>query len=607
LAIKGNEGKNSSFTFYIDDVNNNTPISINGYSILYSGTGLHNLKYYSVDNLDNNETTHDINFITYGNIHLAMFDESDGTSFTGNIRYNGIDYNSVSSLDQNLQSITPGLQTIMFSYPGYGTRTYTIDLNQYSDVNIEMLMLATTLGANIQFLVFHTDELTPYINAKVLISKPQYGGPNISIGNYYTDASGYMTVFTSLTDQNYTFSINDGNDVYQLVALTIKKPIDEESNLVIDGNYTIKVSGAGLQDFNNVASDKVIYLLPNTIPSYTIKIQDVNHNYFERTYFKSYRGNPLTDTLQPYLVSNSTGFLTTLNALDATTNNPIGGITFKIYKNLALTGRTLIEQVVTDDKGQALVLLLLNNQYEFEAYYGTTLLETFNITATSSTIHFILDLGTTPVTPITQKIFNSTFTPTGTLTLNSIGVITFTQTLINSGLDSISITSTLTQNGANLLGSPQTYTGSSGHTFTYNVNWSTIVAGTITSQMTLTDSDGNTYVFTRNYLVVESYGATGSDGNAYSPIWGLQHGLKIDCGCADDPITPCYPLLIVAIFISIALVVVASIKMDIQSGQASGIIFLVSMILFTFLTWVPIWLTAGIIIIALSFIIGERR
>jgi hypothetical protein len=67
------------------------------------------------------------------------------------------------------------------------------------------------------------------------------------------------------------------------------------------------------------------------------------------------------------------------------------------------------------------------------------------------------------------------------------------------------------------------------------------------------------------------------------------------------------PLLIIALIITIGLSVYASMIMGQFGSQTTAIIAGVLMIIFTYLTWIPLVLTAGSILVGLAFIINERR
>ncbi len=570
-------------------------LSLTPFSKLINTTGSYNLQYYGIDFLDNNESIHTTDFNITGFLTLNLLDENTLAPVNGNINFNSTDYNGVATQDINLTGLTTGTYTIAFSLPGYGTRYYITDLNQYSDQNLTMLMLDTTQGIAMNYLVFKPDQLTPYGGARVYIYKPNK--LNHTIGTYFTDANGRMTVFTNLFDQNYLFDINYGTVTYQPVALTVKIPISEESTLPIDGNYRIRITGAGLQDYNNQNSDTIVYLLPNIISPYIIKIRDVDGNYFERTYYRSYRGNPLTDTLQPYLISVANGFFTTITTYDSQNYKTLPGVTIEVYKDLP-GGRTLVEEIITDDKGQGLILTLLNNQYEFDTYYDSNFIKTFDITATSSTIIIYLDIGSIIAIDQNASGFGVKFTLFGNGRIKqSLGNLILTPNFFNLGRASVNVTSAVIQNGTTLATS--NWVGSDfNHVFTHTIPWADINTGTLTNRITVTVF-GLTYYYTQGYAITDAF-----DMN-YSFIDGLKTGLRSDVGCSASGW--CNPLLVIAVILCIFAGLMASVYMGQFSSQATGIVFVISAIIFTYLTWIPIELTLVLVLIALGFIINERR
>jgi hypothetical protein len=577
-------------------------LNSNPYSFLYSGTGDHNILYYSTDLEDNTETTKTSNFTTYGNGRFYFKDENSGSDLTGvQVNFNGVDYNSGANnyLDFNFQTLsstnTPYLFTI--SKSGYSTRYYQIDLNYFSSFDINFALLPDSLDSDVPFKVYKTDETTIFSNTYVEVKDSDN---NWTIGRLKTNSSGETTFNLRADDSNYNAIINNGEFTYIPVTVSVLYPKNEETLVQITEKWKIEITQNLYASYTDLNATKIIYLLPNTSLPYNIKISDMNGNYFPRTYAKTYPGNPLTDTLQPYLVSESTGLLTTINAISATTNQPLEGITFRVYKYISGLGRTFVEQLTTDSKGQALSLLVLGDSYEFEAYNGSVLLKNFPITATSSTIFFVLSLGSEVITQPGNSGFSSKFTPGNIINLETIGSQGFSQTLYNFGDENITIASTIKQNGANLA-APQNYSGSSNKTFTYTVAWASIVKGTIIQKMVVTTSDGNVYTFDQNIQVIESY------GTGYNPIDGLQNGLRQDLTCSSNPLVPCYPLLVLAFLICVAVTIWATVQFGVYGGQSAGLIFLVGMILFTYLTWIPVWITAGLVLIILAFIVNERR
>lgn len=545
-----------------------------------------------------------------GSIFSAVTDPTSGVNqcyYTTGTTWATADYNTTHCIKNALSIVN--------------AQSYTFDLNATDNAgnNGSATATSTYVGDTLAPTTSITQFIYPDTNIIQITLTCSDAGSGCATTQYRID-SGAWTNYTS--DFNVSFlgvhsidfnSIDNlGNqetsknaDLNGLIFVTIKYPINEATLVKLTEKWRLTVTLGTSLYYTDLNTDKNIYLPTNVLNN--IYVEDVNGNYFGRNYQLTFTGTDSNYTLQPYLVPVATGLLTTINTREATTNQPIPNLTFKIYKNIPGLGSTLVETIVTDAKGQGLVLLVLNANYDFNVFYGTTWIKNFNITATSSTIYFIIDLGTTVIPPTTQKVFTSTFTPKPNLVKAYSGNQTFTQTLNNLGLDTISIVSMVQQNGVNL-DANQLYSGSSSHTFTHTINWSAIGTLPVTSKMIVTASDGNVYTFTQTYLVTVSDGNT--FGSTYSPLTGLTTGLRQDFACEYNTtlyyLSPCYPLLIIAVIICIALTLWASVSLGQMNGQAAGLIFLISMILFTFLTWIPVYLTVGLALIILAFIVNDR-
>ncbi len=590
-----------------------TGVDVNYINFTYSGAGDHNIQYFSSDNIDNNEAIKTSFFTTNGFLHLKSWDENSGAALAININFNGVDYNNVSSQDINLSGLASGEYTITFSKTGYGTRYYTTSLTQFSDLNINMLMLLATQGIYMPYTVLKPDELTEYANVKINIYKPSKN--NYTIGTYLTDAFGNMTVFTSILDQNYLFDINDGEELYTPVALTIKFPLDEETSLAIPTNYKINITGAGSQTFSSEASDKVVYLLSNTVPYYKIKIQDVNENYFPRSYYRNYKGNPGTDTLQPYLINILTGLLTTLRSVSGTTNQPIPTVNVKIYKDLPI-GKTLVEDVITDAKGEALAYAVTGDLYYYEIYYNGLLVRTDTIIATSSVVYIRLDdlVYTAPTLGNLSALIN--FYPSyGSLSLADKKLIQILN--INDSNSTTSITSVLIEvwntdrNGvagssARVYSKSIAYTDQNSITNTIDINGLTRridanwydTNGLLQIVVTIITTDGN-------YSTRYSY----KPYTGFSPLYSIGFGSRTIFGCSSyydsygnpNPLIPCPSQLLFALFVSFILTAGLSFGLRFTSPAGLGIIFALIMGVFTYITFVPIvlygLLVSGLVVV----------
>jgi len=564
--------------------------------------------YYDYVNYVASESANDCQLINSGKIYgdaiFHFYDENselllNDVTYTISPSINGdseATLTDTNTFDLNLQGIANTEYTFTFTKTDYGTRYYVTDLNQYSDLNISFALLPSSLSETIPLKVYKTDETTIFVNTYVELYLPEKN--NWIVGKRKTNSSGETSFSLSQADQNYYANVNNGEFIYQPVALTVLYPKNEETLLQITEDWKIDITQNLFVSYSDLNADKIIYLLPNTANPYNIKISDMNGNYFPRTYAQQYPGNPLSATLQPYLVSTTTGLLTTLTTKNAYTNTVIGSITVKIYKNISGEGRTLVETVITDDKGQALILLVLNGEYEFEAYQDATFLKTYTITATSSTIWLLLPIGNEniPTKPISG--IKTSFTPTSTgLAKTLVGTQAFTQTLTNFGALTYTYTSIITQDGVVL----STQSGSSSDTsktFSHTINWVDLDSGVATSKITIIVS-GNTYIFSQDYYVNDAFGTN------VNLLEVLSTGLRSDATCEATGV--CFPLLVIGLIACIAIAVMASLMMGNLSGQSAGILFLIPMVLFTYLTWIPFELTVGVVIILLAFLINERR
>ncbi len=208
----------------------------------------------------------------------------------------------------------------------------------------------------------------------------------------------------------------------------------------------------------------------------------------------------------------------------------------------------------------------------------------------------MLDLGSIIEVPDPSG-YQATFTPKGTGLINQgVGTVAFTQTMYNYGGKTISLTSRILQGGV-VISQQTANTSLTSYTFTHTINWTDINQTTITSRIIINDGTTN-YTFNQNYTITTFF-----DTN-YSILDGLQNGLRRDFTC--DPSGICFPLLALAIFISIALVIGATIGIGQFGVQSVAIIFLSSMMLFTYLNWVPFILTIVLAVLTFAFIVSER-
>jgi len=614
-------GSGCKKTYYtIDDGTqlNGTPLI--DYYNTFTTTGSHHIDYFSSDNLDTNEVTKTFTFDINGKMTVRIKDENTGLDLNGaTLNLNGLDFiiNNPTLIDLNYLAGTSTNYLITISKTGYGTRYYQFDGNKYSLFDLNFLLLATSLGANLNYAIYDTNGINT-INSTYFEMK-RVNLSNWSIGRLKTSATGTLTIFTNIFDQNYSQLIGDIN-TYSMINLSVLYPKNEDTLIQISELWKIDSSGSGYKTYTDLNTTKNIYLIPNLVTPYQIKISDVNGNYFPRTYDQQYYGNPLTATLQPYLINTTTGLLVTIRAVSAYTNQPINNITIKIYRNIPGLGRTYVEQVVTDAKGEAITYSVLGATYEYEIYSGATLIRTDAITTTSATVYIKIDdlVYTNPI--LQAGLFNVLFNPGN----NKLGLTdnNLIQTIylfdFNSDVNIQNIWIKVLNTSIN---------GTDGNdayiyilTIPYNdentiVNWIDINA--LTQDLNGVDYDTNGYIKVEviigtsdgNYTAVQYYKPyTGLD-----PIYQIGEGTRNMFGCtsgndAFGNLLPCANQLFLALILTFIITCAMSWQLGFTNPSGLALIFLGVLGFFTFLTWVPIILYAllctGTIIIIM---VGRSR
>jgi len=614
----GDNNSGCKWTTYWTDTNTTRNIVTNTGTkdINISGAGTKILYFYSTDNSDNNHSTDNNTFTTYGSAHFTFKDENSGAALTGvSVNFNGTTTPVTGSqYDINLASLgaTDATYLFTFSKTNYATRYYQADLNQLTDLNKTFALIPDTLDADIPFKVYATDQSTLFTSTYVEVLDKD---TNYTIGRLKTDTSGEVTFNLKADDSNYWTVVNNGQYIYTPVQLTILYPKNEDTLAQITENWKVEITQNLYASYSDLNTSKIIYLLPNTSLPYNIKISDMNGNYFSRTYSKIYPGNPLTDTLQPYLVTSLTGLLTTVTTVDVATLLPVPDITIKIYKFMAGLGRTYVEQITTDSKGQALILLVLNNGYEFEIYQNGSLLRTDSITATSSTISIKIPSSVTINQDRNYFNLKTMFTPTRNKLISSDIALVQTITLTNYGIDTTSISSLkiwVTDFNATSGTDKNIYTvtiSNPGKTYTsthvLNTTARTVdgnkydANGYLTVYVQVTLSNGQVSVYSQQYGLPNARGLT----------QGLSFDLRPLFGCSTTGNDPCGMMILAALFLSLLGTIGIAIESGFSSMEGMGIIFLVLMGIFVYLAWVPMILYGLMVIlmIVLGIAIGGNK
>ncbi|GAH65070.1 unnamed protein product, partial [marine sediment metagenome] len=177
-----------------------------------------------------------------GRITINTFDENSlNPLYNVNINFNGTDYNASNTMDINnpLSNSSSSQYTFTLTKTDYATRYYVVDLNKFSDLDINFALLPTALSTTVPFKVYQTDETTLFTNTYIELYLPDIN--NWVVGRTKTSVLGETSFEIHLEDQNYYANVNNGEFVYQPVALTILYPKNEETLLEIVEDWQIEI------------------------------------------------------------------------------------------------------------------------------------------------------------------------------------------------------------------------------------------------------------------------------------------------------------------------------------------------------------------------------
>jgi len=553
----------------------------------------------------------------FGDTNFFFYDEVTGIATSATLDFNGTQYTGTSfqlpSRQITNESETNVTRTFTITKTDYGTRYYTVDMNKYTDLNIGFAMLPNTSGRSIEFQVYQTDEETLYTNTyiELLLNDQEY---RVS-GRRKTSSAGNITFFVNPNDANYTMRIY-GSTIqdYNSMALTVNHPKDETTGTQIDANWYLTVTGLAWQSYSDINGSQTVQIYANTVKDYGLTIGDELSEYYARKYYVNYLGGTTAAILQPYLVDVNNAVSTTIYTISGYTQQPVGSILIKIYKTVPVDGRVLVEQVTTDAEGEALLSMIANAEYEFEVYDSGVLVgnKIYFVTSTSTKIYISLDdLGITTPTidsgfvdvrfnPQRGRLIGTDTTLDQTITIQDTNLgITFTNAYIwitNTDVNGIN------NNDVNI--------------WTKTI---TTQSNSITIDHTNQTLDGNYYdgngFLIVNVLVTTNQG-TYYEKYVYKPVIGFDFykALGFDlrttfsCTATSDPLIPCGSMLFIAIIISILATVGFVLESGMTSQEGAVAVFLGIMGVFTYFAWVPagLYIILVVSVIMLMIAIGGR-
>ena len=333
--------------------------------------------------------------------HIPQNVTIDGNSWISHVDANAVLYIS-------LADWPTGTSTIVAYDSNYSQRTWTIDLNELSEVNTNYSLLPTSLGQTMAFQMYAPD-MTLFSNARVSVRDDLNHYAEIAV----LDASGKTSFFLDGNAEYYEFDIVDVNGTpftYDKVTVTVKVPKDE-SDLSLITPFDIIVSGIGDKQFEGYSTDVIMYLISDTEDYYTVTA-DAN-NYYARSYQVRIPGGPDTYTLQPYLVNETDAILSWFYTKNKNTGLAMPDVLINIKKNIPGEGLVLVQSVITDSTGAATVNWTALDEYlqvEF-IYLGQYAIFPPNndpyaiITANQTSYTVLLDFPEDAVTPNYDNVF----------------------------------------------------------------------------------------------------------------------------------------------------------------------------------------------------------
>ena len=597
---------------------NNVDISSGSFNVNILGTGDKNVVYYSRDKgyvvTPNNESPNTDTWTKYGYVRLELTDEIDarildGFSITLDSNTLTTNASGVVVYDlSNFGSTTTGYN-ITASGTNYTERVYYYNLNQFSAIDQNIVLIEDSNAVSISFTFYESDGTTLLSNAQVSLFNYNTSGWNKLAEKRLTDASAKTTFFMNPNDENYSFSIvaSDGDTFdYNAMILNVLYPRNELTGNQISEEWFLSVGGLAAQDFNNLTAAQPISIYSDTTGSYTITAGDVNGNFFERKYYVNFVGGTSTANLQPYLVPKSGSISTTIKAVSGYTLLPLEDVSIRIYKLLPSTGRTLVEQVVTDGKGEAFVSLSENDDYEFEVYWEGSLQFTQNVTATSTTIFVRISNLDVIRTPLAVGAITIEFSPMrGKLVTfdDALTQIIKTQDQnIDLNVQAITIWVVNTDvngtygNDVNLFSVSVTPDSSGTTTNTFDLN-------AITQILNSVSYDNNGLLIVN--VSVQTDQGTYFNQFTYDPVRGTDfyrtfaYDIRPTFGCPRtlNPNIPCPIMLLIALFISTIATAGFAFETGLTGLEGLAGVFLLILGIFAYFTWVPPILYGGLVVV----------
>ena len=521
-----------------------------------------------------------------GSIKMYFTDENTGAvlpEIAGTFNSVAYSVDSNGFIEFDLIGLSPGDYTVTASDENRSERLFTFTLKSSDTFEVNAAMLEDTKGRDIEFQFFGTDEETLLTDSNITIFNLENG--RTVYRQQKTDSSGRVIFFLNPSDSQYQFVITgEVEDVnYGSIDFIVKSPKREvDGSLITPINFDAHLTSIGDELFSDASGDVTFKIYGNTFNKYKLSV-DVNADFFERKYDIQARGDEDPLILQPYLVSAAEGVSTKIITQSSIDFKPIGKVTVNIFKFITGEGRILIESVITDDKGEAFISGITNDEYEFEVFFKNELIATPNITVTSSVIFIQFNPFTFDIKPIESQV-SVVFNPNRQKLISGENILTQAVSIRNGSIDTIRIF-TLDENFS-AIGYDLTFGGvSDGLTNTILLvpdlnGWDQNSIMYLTVRVTY---EGRIEDFNMIYLQYQPF----KSGDVVLNI--LMNLIRVDVGCGSDSTEPCTELVFISLILTILLCGVMVIVTPLRDPAGILGMSMLFMAFFTFLGWIPIF------------------
>ena len=216
-----------------------------------------------------------------GELRLNFYDDDTNNPLDEMyLEFNGTPYYSDTNtfIRIGLETITNGLKSILLQKTGYQEKSFSLELNEYSDYNYDLGFILSSKISNVQFQVF--TELGATQPNTTFMAIDNYNGFIIDFET--TDSLGRVTFILNNQKEDYNFYSDDLN--FGTTIWTINKPVDAVTLAEISGDWKYSITGNSYSNATNIASGITKLLLQNTVNPYYMSVQDVNESYVETTF-----------------------------------------------------------------------------------------------------------------------------------------------------------------------------------------------------------------------------------------------------------------------------------------------------------------------------------